>query len=57
MCTGDLKIVENLALRELLERGPKYRERKPVDWEEVEEEVMRTLRELVVEWGDQRRSD
>ena len=50
VCTGDLKIVENLALRELLERGPKYRERRPVDWEEIEEEVKRTLREMVVEW-------
>ena len=50
MCTGDLKIVENLALRELLERGPKYRERRAVNWEEIEEEVTRTLRELVIEW-------
>ena len=40
----------HLELRELLERGPKYRERRAVSWDEIEDEVTRRLRELVIEW-------
>jgi len=39
VCTGDLAIIGDSPLRRLLERGPKYRERRATDWKEVVEEV------------------
>ena len=39
VCTGNLAIIGNSPLRKLLERGPKYRERRATDWKEVVEEV------------------
>ena len=30
--TGDLRIIENLHLRQLIQKGPNYRESRPVNW-------------------------
>jgi len=49
--TGDLGIVRDDRLRELLERGPKYRERREVEWEEVEREVEGTIDGMLERWG------
>ncbi len=37
-------------LREVLEKGPKYRERREKDWEKVRAEVKRTIGDTVVRW-------
>ena len=51
VCTGDLEIIGNSPLKRLLERGPKYRERKATDWKEVQEEVVSSLDRLVSQWS------
>ena len=38
-------------MRELLEKGPKYRERRALDWGQVVKEVEDTLSKLVKEWS------
>ena len=46
-----MAIIENSPLRRLLEKGPKYRERKATDWKEIVEEVNNSLDTLVKEWS------
>ena len=51
ICTGDLGLVKDAKLRLLLQKGPKYRERRPLDWEEVKSEVESTVDGVVEKWA------
>jgi hypothetical protein len=51
VCTGDLKIVEDGELRKILEKGPKYRTRRKLDWEKVWTEVLRDLGKVAEDWS------
>ena len=37
--TGDLRIIENRQLRELIQKGPNYRESRPVNWKRCREKI------------------
>ena len=45
--TGDLAIVNNKKLRNLFEKGAKYREPKTFDWKKVREEATRVANEYI----------
>ena len=49
ICTGDLTIVDDMILRTLLTKGPKYRTRRRLDWQKVWQEVERNLKEVAKE--------
>ena len=38
--TGDLKIIENAKLRELVSKGPKYREPNKINWKATENMIL-----------------
>ena len=37
--TGDLRIIENVHLRQLIQKGPNYREPKPVNWKKCRDTI------------------
>ena len=37
--TGDLRIIENVHLRRLIQKGPNYREPKPVNWKKCRDTI------------------
>ena len=41
--TGDLRIIENAHLRQLIQKGPNYREPKPVNWKKCRDTVQSGL--------------
>ena len=41
--TGDLRIIENVHLRQLIQKGPNYREPKPVNWKKCRDTVQSGL--------------
>ncbi len=47
----DLGIVSDPELGELLRKGPKYRERRAVDWEIVVKGVEETVDSVVLQWA------
>ena len=51
ICTGNLSIVVHAVLKQVLEKGPKYRERRIEDWEETEEEIRGTIEGMIEEWA------
>ena len=50
--TGNLDIVSNTALREMLKLGPKFRDRVPLDWDDVKKEVFESLDSLTQDWAN-----
>ena len=48
--TGDLKIIENLKLRNLLLKGPKYRQPHDLDFKKAKEHILMGLKECVEKW-------
>ena len=49
--TGDLSIVENDALRDLLSKGPKYREAKAFTWQQNLDNIMHSVEEHARKWA------
>lgn len=49
--TGDLNLVKNPALRSVLKSGPKFREPKPIDYDQVREAVVADLDGVVQRWA------
>ena len=45
-------IVENEKLKELLQKGPKYREPENINWEEIKISLNQSLDESIKEWGE-----
>ena len=41
--TGDLRIIENVHLRQLIQKGPNYREPKPVNWKKCRDTIQSGL--------------
>ena len=37
--TGDLRMIQNLPLRELIQKGPNYREPRPVNWKRCRDTI------------------
>ena len=37
--TGDLRIIENVHLRQVIQKGPNYREPKPVNWKKCRDTI------------------
>jgi hypothetical protein len=52
--TGDLSIVKEAKLRELLTKGPKYRERRKVDLDKVREGIKQSLEQVVQAWSNKK---
>ena len=48
--SGDLRLVENNKLRKLFTKGPKYRERKFVDWDTIESDITNSIKECAKKW-------
>ena len=55
--TGNLDIVSNTTLREMLKLGPKFRDRVPLDWNEVKTEVLESLDSLTHDWANELKAD
>jgi hypothetical protein len=49
--TGDLNLVRNEHLKFILRKGPKYREPRPVDWDEVRGELGRGIAATIEKWS------
>ena len=43
--TGDLRIIENIHLRELIQKGPNYREPRPINWKRCRDTIKTGLDE------------
>ena len=50
--TGDLRLIKNNKLRKLFAKGPKYRERKLVNWKLTEEKLVTAVKEYAQSWCD-----
>ena len=48
--TGDLRIIENNALRKLFVKGPKYREVRPINLENVKRCIVEGLHNCISSW-------
>ena len=53
--TGDLSIVENIKLRKLLSRGPKYRESKQLNFELARKEILKGIDKCIDTYCDRHR--
>ena len=52
--TGDLSIVENSRLRNLLSKGLGYREYIPINWVKVYNTIKKSVQLMVSEWSDKK---
>ena len=50
--SGDLRIIKNNQLRKLFAKGPKYRERKLVNWRLTEEKLIASVKDYAQSWCD-----
>ena len=48
--SGDLRLITNNKLRKLFTKGPKYRERKMIDWNNMETALLQSVRECAEIW-------
>ena len=48
--SGDLRIVRDNKLRKLFTKGPKYREKKFINWNVVEEKLLTAIRNCAKDW-------
>ena len=53
--SGDLRLIENNRLRKLFAKGPKYRERKLVNWKLSEEKLTHAVKEYAKSWCDKQK--
>ena len=49
--TGDLRVIENVKLRELVAKGPKYREPNRVNWKATEKMFLESIDLCVRNWS------
>ena len=49
--SGDLKIVNNYKLRQLLSIGPKYRETQPINWKQNFKLLMDSVEVYAKDWA------
>ena len=52
--TGDLSIVENKRLRNLLSKGLGYREYNPINWVKVYKTIKKSVQLMISEWSDKK---
>ena len=50
--SGDLRLIDNNPLRRLFAKGPKYREKKFVNWDLVEQKMLAAVKEYANSWCD-----
>lgn len=55
--TGDLGIVQNAKLRNLLSKGPKYREPIPINFPDAKDAIITGMKECVSKWCDKHALD
>ena len=55
--SGDLRLIENNLLRKLFSRGPKYREKKFVNWNLTEEKMIASVKEYAESWCEKQKLD
>jgi hypothetical protein len=55
--TGDLKIINNISLREVFAKGPKYREPKSINWEHNIKIVMDSVEDYARQWTKREKED
>ena len=55
--TGNLSIVRNRHVRQLLRKGPKFREQNNIDWDKNKYLCMKALRKYVDKWASKEKVD
>ena len=55
--TGDLMVIENVKLRELVAKGPKYREPNKINWQSMETMVSNSIDLYAEQWSKQEQVD
>ena len=55
--SGDLRLVTNNKLRKLFTKGPKYREKKFVDWEKIEVGLLDSVKKCAKVWCEKNKQD
>ena len=53
--TGDLRIVDNIKLRNLFKKGPNYREPKFINWKKTEECLKEDINTFISKWSTKNR--
>ena len=48
--SGDLRLVRNNQLRTLFTKGPKYRERKMINWDTIQHLMLESVKECAKSW-------
>ena len=48
--SGDLRLVKNNQLRKLFTKGPKYRERKMINWDTIQHLMLESVKECAKSW-------
>ena len=51
MVTGDHNIIPNYSLRNLLGKGPTYREKQKLDWKTVRDQITKGLTQCKKDWA------
>ena len=55
--TGDLMVIENVKLRELVGKGPKYRERNKINWNWTKTMVLNSINLYAEQWSKREQVD
>jgi len=55
--TGDLKIINNISLREVFAKGPKYREPKSINWKHNFKIFMYSVEDYARQWAKGEKED
>ena len=55
--TGDLNIVDNTSLRNVLSKGPKYREPKSINWKHNFKILMDSVEDYARQWAKREKED
>jgi hypothetical protein len=50
--TGDLGIIKNEALRQLIKKGPNYREPRPYNFDDIRNEISETIEPTMIKWAN-----
>ena len=55
--TGDLMVIENVKLRELVAKGPKYQEPNKINWQSTETMISNSIDLYVEQWSKREQVD
>ncbi len=55
--TGDLRLVQNSKLRDLLSKGPKFREKEPIKWNKVFDSINTGILDYKTRWANDEKVD